>query len=188
MMSCSVVEKGARCANAGRLKRGLCNMHYHRWRTHGDPLTVREQIVRCTIVENGVPCFGKHDSRGWCAMHWRRWSKHGDPLVVHPQGFKPGAQTGPQSASWKGADIGYPAAHMRVRALHGKASDWPCSAQCGKQAREWAYCHDSSVEKTGWTKDRRGGQQLKPFSPDDFDYVPLCHSCHVKIDRVHANV
>lgn len=39
--TCGVVEDDVRCTKPGRLKRGMCPMHYRRWSLYGDP-TVRK--------------------------------------------------------------------------------------------------------------------------------------------------
>ncbi|MFH9813459.1 HNH endonuclease signature motif containing protein [Streptomyces olivaceus] len=59
------------------LSRGLCGVHYGRWRRHGDPdvfLPVRH--VGCSV--DG--CEAVHKNRGYCAAHYSRWRRWGDPL------------------------------------------------------------------------------------------------------------
>lgn len=58
--------------------KGWCNLHWKRWRKHGDPSTVSEVARQpCSVVD----CDRLAVARGWCDMHWRRWRKHGDPAV-----------------------------------------------------------------------------------------------------------
>ena len=55
--------------------KSFCQMHYQRWRTHGDPLlgaAVRNPDY-CTVDGCDKP---KH-SRGWCPMHYQRWRIYG---------------------------------------------------------------------------------------------------------------
>jgi hypothetical protein len=49
-----------------------------------------------------------------------------------------GIRKGPLNASWQGNDIGYAAAHYRVNALHGPASNHSC-VECGDEAEQWSY-------------------------------------------------
>lgn len=59
--------------------RGWCRKHYHRWRTHGDPLTLlRREPGECSVPE----CEAPSKSRGWCGKHYHRWARHGDPLTL----------------------------------------------------------------------------------------------------------
>ena len=59
--------------------RGLCPMHYRRWRLYGDvdalPGLGRK---KCSIDS----CAREVISHGLCSMHWQRQIKHGDPLYV----------------------------------------------------------------------------------------------------------
>lgn len=57
--------------------RGLCNRHYKRWATHGDPnvfLPVRHS--NCAVLDCGAP----HKNSGYCAKHYSRLRRWGDPL------------------------------------------------------------------------------------------------------------
>lgn len=55
--------------------RTWCEMHYARFRKHGDALKTLHQ-TKCSI-EN---CMGKHYSRGYCLKHHTRIKRHGNPL------------------------------------------------------------------------------------------------------------
>ena len=72
--------------------RGFCNLHYLRWRRHGDPLTVRTR-PKCVF------CDQPHRARGFCWSHYARWRRAGkkDPHlesgtwrwpIGHPREFK----------------------------------------------------------------------------------------------------
>lgn len=58
--------------------RGLCKMHWKRWRNHG--ITDRRERVRnvCSIDGCDAECRG----RGLCDMHYQRWKRHGDPTMI----------------------------------------------------------------------------------------------------------
>jgi len=76
--------------------------------------------------------------------------------------------------------IGYHAAHHRVYAAKGKASQYACE-ECGQPAEQWAY-KGSDQEQTGFVSYRgRKGQSavtLVAWSPNPDDYRPLCLTCH----------
>jgi hypothetical protein len=68
-------------------------------------------------------------------------------------------------------------AHNRVRRLRGKASSHAC-AHCGGTARDWAYDHQDPNEASEVVN----GYQVD-YSADPTHYMPLCKSCHVKLDK-----
>lgn len=57
--------------------RGWCDMHYSRWKRHGDPRWERP-VKTCSI--DG--CDRPSCARGWCQRHYLRWYYHGDPLTI----------------------------------------------------------------------------------------------------------
>ena len=68
---CSV--DGCEKKGAGR---GWCQMHYRRWRRHGDVHAVHVKQPgdrRCEIPD----CERKHLGNGLCEMHYHRWRKRG---------------------------------------------------------------------------------------------------------------
>lgn len=75
--------------------------------------------------------------------------------------------------------IGYRAAHMRVVAARGAAAWWPCAAECGRRAAEWAYQHDDPEELVATVN----GGQIRHYSTDSSRYRPLCVPCHRRYDR-----
>jgi len=68
------------CNRTGRIRRTWCDVHYERWRAHGDPNTVRRQFKtgKCSIAG----CNIRAVTRGWCHKHYVRWRAHGDPNTV----------------------------------------------------------------------------------------------------------
>jgi len=73
------------CTRAARV-RGWCNMHYQRWKAHGDPEAggpPRYRVIAAGTCE--VPGCGEvAKARGWCHRHYARWRKHGDPQGGRP--------------------------------------------------------------------------------------------------------
>lgn len=70
------------CGRGGRLRRGLCDLHYQRWRAHGDVRTVKKGGIeaRASCSVEGCQRGGKI-VRGLCGLHYSRWKEHGDPLA-----------------------------------------------------------------------------------------------------------
>lgn len=83
-------------------------------------------------------------------------------------------QRGERNTSWKGDEIGYDAAHERVKAARGSARAHFC-VDCGSQAFDWSYvggCPRELVDPdNGCT-----------YSPDIGRYVSRCRSCHRRYD------
>lgn len=71
-MLCKVEQ----CESNARSK-GYCNLHYQRWRTHGDPLVVKKQMG---INKGTCPvdiCDQPRGSGGLCYTHYSRMKNHG---------------------------------------------------------------------------------------------------------------
>ncbi|HEX9766924.1 MAG TPA: HNH endonuclease [Nitriliruptorales bacterium] len=59
--------------------RGWCELHYRRWRAHGDvraddPARSEAGPRPCAVED----CERDAESRGWCHGHYQRWRRHGD--------------------------------------------------------------------------------------------------------------
>lgn len=77
-------------------------------------------------------------------------------------------------------DIGYVAAHDRIRKEHGLAAERQC-VSCPDQAADWALKREAR-EKGMESSGLHAGL---PFSPDPADYQPMCRSCHSSYDKSH---
>lgn len=140
---------------------GFCRLHWQRQRKSGDP---RADVPKRDWGRQSCSfpgCDEPHDAGGFCEKHWRRNHKHGDPSHV-------------EKAGWRGDEVGYTAMHERIYRMRGPATDHTCQ-RCGKSAEDWAYDHSDPSERVELGKG--------PYSTDPAHYMPLCHSCHMKLDH-----
>lgn len=80
---------GRTCSISGCEKpavgRGWCNLHWKRWKNHGDPMPdippLRTRQGESCIIDG---CDKPPRARGWCGMHYERWRAHGDPRASVP--------------------------------------------------------------------------------------------------------
>lgn len=124
--------------------------------------------MRICVIDG---CGGRHRARGWCSKHWKRWAAQGDPLVVGVS-VRTTSQVGCLNPFWRGGQVTYSGAHMRVRAVRGPASSQQCG--CGRAAAHWAYDHADQaalVHKDG-----------RRYSADPAHYLPMCVPCHKVFD------
>lgn len=139
--------------------RGYCSPHYTEWRKDAAP--------RCSVDGCEKPVV----ARTVCKMHYMRLRTHGDVTVVLVGGNK-GQQCRESSPTWKGAQVSYSGAHMRVKAQRGEARAHTC--ECGRPAAHWAYDHDDPNVLTS--------PDGRPYSADPDHYRPMCVPCHKKLD------
>lgn len=160
---CKIEDCGRQSAG-----RGWCNMHWTRWRKHGDPHFVSvpgvHWQVKATCSVEG--CGRPNQARLLCPTHYSRWKKHGDPSFVAPITGRP----------LKGDVPTYTTAHRRLSRSQGPASSFDC-VDCGGRASSWSYdgkCPNELTEKIN-------GRDLA-YSLDPAHYFPRCTSCHRKFD------
>jgi hypothetical protein len=108
-------------------------------------------------------------------MHYKRYQRRGSTDFL-PQAER-AWPTGGEHPRWKGTEVSYSGAHMRLRDLRGPASEQPC-ANCGKQARHWAYDHADPDERQS---------PEGPYSTDPTHYLALCVPCHKKADLAYRD-
>lgn len=136
-----------------------CEMHYHRWYNHGDPLiTMRLPKMTCSVDR----CSEPSKARGWCHRHYQRWRGGGDPH-------------GPRRTVSTGDNATYNAVHIRLRKQCGSATDYVCG--CGTPATQWAYLHNDPNEKID--------EQYGPYSTDFDYYDAMCVPCHKVMDLAY---
>lgn len=157
--------EGCERPHAGR---GLCKMHWKRWRTHGDPGVVAPRggapkYIGCSV--DG--CDRKHHSKGFCSTHATRYATHGDPLIVGDH--YPGRPRIAQPT--------YAGVHKRLFYDKGRASAHSC-VDCGSRAQEWSY-------NGGCPNEMREVQAKAAiaYSEDQSRYSPRCRKCHRRRDE-----
>lgn len=150
--------------------KGLCQFHWTR-KSEGRDLLAPKFVPTAVCTFEG--CEKPHVSRGWCKTHYSRWELWGDPALSKKRPVPP-PRRGSDNPTWKGEEAGYHAVHKRLQSHRGRASDYAC--QCGDQAAQWAYDHTDPDEK-------QGADDPGPYSHDLDRYIPMCHSCHVRVDQ-----
>jgi hypothetical protein len=103
-----------------------------------------------------------------CLKHHTRVIRHGDPHFVGVTG----SIAGPDHPSFVGEDVGYSAAHTRVRKKRGDAYNHLC-VDCSEPAKQWAYDHSCVSEKYS---------DQGPYSANTEHYQPMCVPCHKRFD------
>jgi len=147
------------CPYVGRVRLGLCGMHYQRLKSTGElgpPESLRQRGRECSIEG----CHEPHKAHGYCPKHLQRWENTGDAGGLEPrQG---------------GDDIAYPSAHSRALAKWGPASEYSCD-DCDLDAYDWSYVHGCPQERVN--------SKGNPYCPHPEHYVPRCRSCHHWFDK-----
>lgn len=80
------IPSGTLCSvedcNGPHYGRSLCNKHYQKWRTYGDPTYSIPLAKDAPCLIEG--CDDLQIGRGWCARHYQRWRTHGSPTAGGP--------------------------------------------------------------------------------------------------------
>lgn len=74
------------CEKVSALARGMCHMHYRRFRVHGDPHAV--WVMRKPCMVDG--CDTQSRAKGYCTKHYQAWRSHGDPEYKAPTNLESG--------------------------------------------------------------------------------------------------
>ena len=65
-----------------RSARGLCGLHYQRWKKSGDPGDA-EPLLRSRAGFCQLECCPRRSyARGWCRLHYDRWRRDGTPGAI----------------------------------------------------------------------------------------------------------
>lgn len=121
----------------------------------------------CTI--EGCKTEAKRAKRTLCHKHYSRIKRHGSSDIVLPRP----RPRGHDNPNYKGDAITVKAAHMRVRAERGPASDHQC-IDCAGQAAHWSYDHQDPNEQLS--------EKHGPYSAKTEHYHPRCVPCHKRFD------
>lgn len=151
---------------ATRTQSTLCEKHYYRIRRNGTPHSRAKRARRGTCIIDGCEQLDSGPN-GLCQKHFCRKKRNGDPLTLRG----PSILWGEDNPTWRGNEIKHRAAHERVKARRGKASQYAC-VDCGVPARHWSYDH---LDPNEIHSDR-------PYSPDPAHYEPRCVPCHKRFD------
>lgn len=158
--ACSVLG----CGRAIRAL-GYCEAHYRRFRKTGSPGSVEIGRQRRICAVDG--CDRLRHGQGYCDPHYQRLKLYGDLYPDTPIG------------AMREVHQTYSAVHQRVPAERGPAVKHLCR-HCSATADEWAYDHTDPNELID---PDRG-----PFSTETSRYMPLCFSCHRRLDIAQSRV
>ncbi len=150
---------------------GLCRKHYNRQNYAKRAVPGGRKYpprTFCRMADCGKPTKANR----LCHTHYQRYLRTGDPLVVRPAGT---TTSGEADRNWRGDDIGYGAAHLRLRKAKGPAANHAC-VDCGGQAAHWSYDHRDPDELM------RPGPRPYAFSTKPEHYEPRCAACHPTFD------
>lgn len=151
--------------------RGYCGTHY--WRaTNGIPLGTPVRIVdpgRGCLVAG---CIKPHKAFGYCSTHYQCRGEIGKVRQIS-RGRLGSVADEDDPCTWA-------AAHGRVKALWGSASQYLC-VECGKWAKDWAYDGTDPLERY---QEASGSYQYYSRFPEF--YAPMCRKCHLGRDKSAA--
>jgi hypothetical protein len=174
--------------------RGMCEMHYRRWKKWGH-LGGAERLR----VSRGQTCIIEGCDRGQLARHLcgrhydqQRYERAASIIICTVDGCDNTATRGRYvSSREKGENarcfihyfqnVTYSASHDRVYALWGSASQYPC-VKCGCTAQDWCYDGADQDQILG----SKNGSALMHYSVWPEFYMPMCRKCHFRRDRALA--
>lgn len=122
---------------------------------------------KCKVCHRATAKVWRDDNR----------DKHLEYFAVRSQGGRDENQ--PWPIGW----ISYAAAHSRIYATYGPASNHPC-VDCGEQGAEWSYRGGDPDEFSGLKEDTRAGTSRIVFwSGNPAFYEPRDKGCHIAFDQ-----
>lgn len=188
--------------------KGLCNMHYQRWRKHGDVNHARPK--RVGVEPCAVDGCGKLvKARGWCAAHWSRWKRHGSPTARLPGQIVDGKRICPiceidkpleewSSGLCKPCGAARTAAWRERNPYVPKAWDPRTCDACGQpflgNAKQKRYCSPACrlayKNRANWKHMNNRRQKLRGAWVESFDRLEIferdgwvCALCDLPVDK-----
>ena len=157
-------------------KADLCAMHYHRVYRHGTlGIPARHPEKDLTGRRFGSLVVQSYQGAG----SWLCLCDCGACIATRAGALNRGsAKTcGNRAIHYRRADVGYPAAHDRVRQGRGSASGHAC-VDCAGPAAHWSYDHRDPDELLD-DGVKYGGVK---YSANVDHYEPRCVPCHKRFD------
>jgi hypothetical protein len=134
-------------------------------------LPLADQSGRACKYACGNPARARRTACGSCE---KRMACHGH---LGTCGYANSRLLAEDSPHWAGAEVGYWAAHKRLRRYLGPAKEKRCT-RCTAQAFDWAYLHNDPDERIS----EDPGFSGRPYSTKPECYAPMCRSCHKVFD------
>ena len=112
---------------------GWCSVHYQRWLRKGDPLWVREKVIKAKCSVYG--CDRIEYSHSICTMHLKRQHRHGSPTYTRP--------------STKGKKIIDPSGYVRINigGKYEREHRVVMSSILGRSLEPWESVHHINGNK-----------------------------------------
>jgi len=173
--TCSLLD----CDNPVK-RLGFCYGHYMKQWRYGTPTPKhRRRWVDLTGQRFGALVVAYRRNNGWicrCDCGAETFTRAGD--------LNRGSATscGDRTIHLRREDVGYSAAHDRVRRDRGQVQAHECVG-CGTQAQHWSYDHSDPDEL------HAEGLSARPvaYSVKPEHYSPRCIKCHKRFDLDHID-
>lgn len=175
MNTCSINE----CTKPTRTSTSdWCAAHYHRWYRYGDPQATAPSRRRdLTGQRFGTLTVLSPTPMGWLCVCDCGGTRDARVFALTNQPNPTCSNTAHRRTA-----TSYEAAHDRLRADRGPASNYAC-VDCGRPALHWSYNHDDPAELISDVRDATGCA----YSMDPNSYSPRCVPCHKRFDIGYIN-